>query len=561
MNLSRGPVLALLFAVVAGGTLAERPAAQAPAERPRLLVVISVDQMRQDYIERYGHQWSRGLRRLVERGARFSRASYPYLATVTCSGHATISTGTFPATHGMVLNQWFDRELGRAIPCTHDPDASILTSAGPVEGPGHSAERLRAPTLADELRVQRGDRPRIVALSQKARSAIMLGGRRPDLVAWFAGGRGWVSSSAFPTQSLTAFHAAAQAHPPESDYGKVWTRTLPPEQYLFDDDGLGERRAGWTATFPHPLTSESGRPDASFYGLWETSPFADEALGRLALAMLDELQLGQREATDLLALSFAALDLVGHAFGPRSHEVQDVLVRLDAVLGTLLEALDARVGTGRYVVVLTGDHGVSPVPEQMTAAGLEAGRIDTKALAARVEQALAPHLGPGPHVSALYYTELYFTPGTYRKVLDTPAAFAAVLETLEGTPGVYRAVRGDRLRDLPSADPLVQAATRGYMPDRSGDILIIPRPYYITATAVATHGTPYEYDARVPVVFAGPWIRPGEYLQPATPADIAPTLAWFAGITLPRTDGRVLHEALAPEPHAPLPPLPFLTGR
>jgi predicted AlkP superfamily pyrophosphatase or phosphodiesterase len=549
MSSARGSALALIVATllvtsVSGSARAQRAAAL--PERPRLLVIISVDQLRQDYLERYRHQWSRGLERLADRGARFSRASYPYPATVTCAGHATISTGTFPATHGMVLNQWFDRELGRSTPCTFDAEARNLTSEGPVDPPGHSAARLRAPAFADELRVQRGDAPRIVALSQKGRSAITLGGRRPDLVAWFGREQGWVSSDAFPSQWLPAFHAAMRQHPAEADYGKVWTRTLPPEQYLFEDDGVGERRAGWTATFPHRLEGESGRADARFYDLWETSPFADEALGRLAVAMIDELRLGQREATDLLALSFSALDYVGHSFGPRSHEVQDVLVRLDAVIGSVLDALDRRVGAHRYVVVLTGDHGVSPIPEQMLEAGIEAGRIDTKALAARVEEALAAHLGPGPHVSALFYTEVYFTPGTYRKILDTPAALAAVLRTIETTPGVYRALRGDELRDTASRDPLVQAAARGYVPDRSGDIVILPRPYFVTSTAVATHGTPYDYDARVPVVFVGPSIRSGEYLQAITPADIAPTLAWFAGITLPRTDGRVLHEALAP---------------
>jgi predicted AlkP superfamily pyrophosphatase or phosphodiesterase len=550
----RGPLALILASLLVplAPSGAQAQVARQVSGPPRLLVILSVDQMRQDYVERYGSQWTRGLKRLVERGARFTRASYPYPATVTCAGHATISTGTFPATHGMVLNQWFERELNRAVPCTHDPEAGLLTRAGPVEPPGHSARRLRAPALADELRVQRGDGPRVVALSQKARSAIMLGGRRPDLAGWFDRGRGWVSSTAFPDQWLAALHATEQRHPAEADYGKVWTRSLPPERYLFEDEGLGERKAGWTASFPHALESKSGRPDEAFYGLWETSPFSDEALGRLAMAMLDELRLGQREATDLLALSFSALDYVGHAFGPRSHEVQDVLVRLDAVVGSLLDALDQRVGAGRYVVVLTGDHGVSPIPEQMEAAGLDAGRIDTKALAERIEEALVPHLGPGPHVSALYYTEVYFTPGTYQKLLDTPAALVAALRTIERTPGVYRAVRGDELRDTPSRDPLVQAAAHGYVPDRSGDILILPRPYFITSTAVATHGTPYDYDARVPLILAGAALRPGEYLQPVTPADIAPTLAWFAGITLPRSDGRVLHEALVAEPASPL---------
>lgn len=532
-------------------TLSLTPAlAAAETSTPTLLVLLSVDQMRGDYVERYGHQWSSGLKRLVDEGARFPLAAFPYQNTVTCAGHATMSTGVFPATHGMVLNAWWDRASGRQLPCTEDPEVTNLAYGGEAKG-GDSPRRLLAATFADELRTQLAVTPRIVALSLKARSAITMAGRRADAVLWFANGR-WTTSSFYTRDRLSYLERYIAANPIERDYGSAWTKLLPESAYLFDEAPIGERGAtGWGPTFPHDLSSQAGTADGEFATKWSTSPLADAYLARLGITSVEALGMGRGPGVDFLAISFSVLDVVGHAYGPQSHEVQDVLARLDRTLGDFFTDLDRLVGRDRYVVAFTGDHGVAPVPEQMEAAGMDAGRVPSKDYVARLNGVLERHLGPGSHLASLTYTDVYFAPGIYDRLVAMPEALREVIGTIEATPGVHRVLRSDDLAvgRLPD-DPLARAASLSFHRSRSGDLIVIPRPFWLNSTAVSTHGTGYRYDTRVPLIFMGAGIRPGPSLSPATPADVPPTFAYLAGITMARTDGRVLTEVFVATPPA-----------
>ena len=551
----------LLACLTAPADAAAKAPRAAVAERPTLIVVLVVDQMRADYFERYGHQWSSGLRRLYESGARFSQGAYPYLATVTCAGHATIGTGTFPTTHGIVGNTWWDRRSGRTVSCTEDASKQPIGHGqaarpeGSQRAGSHSAHRLAVPTLAEALRADLGPASRAVSISLKPRSAIMLAGRRSDATIWFDG-TGWATSTAFSAAPIGFVQEYASAHPVEADLDKVWTRRLPEATYIGPDDARGERASeGWTPTFPHPLEGAAATPDGTFYAHWQASPFSDAYLGGLAAAAVDALHLGSGPGTDFLGVSFSALDSAGHGFGPRSHEVQDLLAGIDATLGRLFEHLDRKVGAGRYVVALSADHGVSPVPEQASADGIPAGRIVDRDVAARVEKALEPHLGAGPHVARALYTDLYFAPGVYARLQAKPEAMRAALDAVLGVPGVWRVLRREELRSRAQEDPLSRAAALSFSEDLSGDLIVVPRPYWIHVVAqnandpspggAATHGTAHDYDQRVPVLLMGAAIRPGSYESAASPADIAPTLAFLAGITPGWTDGRVLTEALS----------------
>ena len=530
----RAAVLAAVAALLLTG-------ATDAASRPKLIVVVVVDQFRTDYIEHYGPQWSRGLRRLVDTGAWFRRGVYPYLNTVTCAGHATISTGAVPSAHGMVLNEWWDREAQRPVTCTHDTEAAVVSHTG---GPAvrHSSGRLAIPALPDELRAQLRPAPRVVSLSMKARSALMMAGQRGDVVMWFENGA-WTWPTPGPGSPMPAIAEWLSAHPVEADRGRVWDRALPRERYLYDDDPTGKQPLkGWRTSLPHPLGDGT-----AFSARWEHSPFADEYLARLAAHVVSHLKLGRSPSTDYLAVSFSALDRIGHKLGPRSHEVQDALVRLDAAIGGLLDHLDRQIGRDGYVVALSSDHGVSPVPEQQQRAGIDAGRTTSAAVAQRVEEALARALGPGKYVARLFYTDLYFAPGVYDRLRANAGAMKAAVDALLNTPGIAKVYRGDELtRGLHADDPLARAAAHGYHPARSGDLILVPKPNWILSTAAATHGTAHPYDTNVPVVLAGRGIRPGTYLTDATPADLAPTLASLAGVKLPRATGRVLIEALEP---------------
>ena len=533
----------------------------APAPPPKLVVVLVVDQMRGDYIQRYGFQWTGGLRRMVDGGAWFSRAAYPYLTTVTCVGHATISTGAFPRTHGIVDNAWFDRSLGRSVGCSSDPARTTISYAAPADG-GYGPWRLQSSTLSDELRAQLPVPARVVTMSIKARAAITLAGDRADAVTWFdAAAGGFVTSSAYTPAPVPFVEAFTKANPVTADFGKVWTRSLPAERYLFADAGRGEKPASfWSAEFPHALKAKGDAPDGRFFEAWEGSPFSDDYLGRLAIASVDALKLGQGRGTDFLGVSFSALDYVGHDFGPTSHEVQDTLARLDRTIGNLLDHLDRSVGAGNYVMAFSADHGASPIPEQVAALGVDAGRLDSAAVRQAAQQALEAAFGPGSYEVRGQYSDLNLDPGAVEKVRRDPRAAEDVLRAVRTVPGVAAAFFAEQLDSHAAAgDRDARAALLSYYPGRSGDLIVIPKPYWFFVSADGTaqpgsassHGTMYGYDQRVPVVLFGKGIEPGEYTSAVTPADIVPTLAHLCGVTLAHADGEVLTEALAqPAPAA-----------
>jgi predicted AlkP superfamily pyrophosphatase or phosphodiesterase len=531
---------AALVVVVAG-----LPAgAQRPTEekRPKLAVVVVVDQMRADYLTRYSSRFSGGLRRLMRDGAWYQRAAYPYLNTITCAGHSTISTGALPYRHGMILNGWFNRATGQIMECTLDQDVTNISYNGLPGAGGNSAKWLLAQTFAEYLRDH--ERGRTVALSLKPRSALTLVGHKADAVVWFDDRGGWATSTAFSDAPVPFLQKFITENPLPADYGKTWDRLLEPAAYQGPDDGAGERPiTGWTRTFPHPLGVAGGKPDAGYYTRWQRSPFADEYLGRMAAAAVDALHLGSGPGIDFLGISFSTLDLVGHAYGPESHEVQDELLRLDHTIGRLLDHLDGAAGKDGYVLALTSDHGVGRVAEQVDGAG----RASSRDIGAAIDAALSGVWQPDKYFAASAYTDIYLTAGTLDRLERDPKATTAVLTALRAVPGVAEAFRGDeigRAELRTSSDPVKRAAALSYLEGRSGDLIIIPRENWILSANAATHGTLYDYDQRVPIIFFGAGVAPGLRGE-ATPADVAPTLAALVHAAFPATDGHALGEALA----------------
>jgi predicted AlkP superfamily pyrophosphatase or phosphodiesterase len=512
--------------------------AQQSPPKPKLVVFIAVDQMRADYLERYASLYDKGLKRLTQQGAWFKKAAYPYLNTVTCAGHSTLGTGTFPYKHGMVLNQWYERKEDKIVTCNEDPSTTEV-SYGKFGGPGDSAKRMQMPTLAELM--HRTEKAQVVTMSIKSRSAIGLAGHEGDSVTWLDERGTWETSTAY-TKTPDAWLAAfIKGNPITRDAGKIWERTLPPKRYQYSDDGPGEGKPnGWSTTFPHPLGPAG---DAAYVARWVQSPFANDYLGEMAAAAIDSLHLGKGPNIDFLGVSFSSLDVVGHTFGPRSHEVQDILVRLDATLGKLLEYLDENVGGGNYVLALSADHGVGDIPEQIG----NGGRQTAPVITAAVETALQPLLGKGPFVETNAYTDLYLKSEAAEKLKSDPRVFKAINDALLRVSGVNRVLKGEDLASesaRTSKDREVRAAALSYFPGRSGDIIIIPKENWLLAASVTTHGTLYPYDQRVPVLFYGAGIRPGAYNDPATPADVATTLASIVGVQLPSPDGQVLKSAL-----------------
>jgi len=539
-------VAALLAAVLLASIVAAAqtaPPAAPSLEKPKLVVFISVDQMRGDYIDRFRHQWSKGLRRLVDDGAWFRQADYPYYNTVTCSGHASMSTGTVPAVHGMVLNQWWERNNSRLVACTDDENAKLITYGIPVKSIGNSAHYLMSNTLADEMRLQGSPAPKVVSISLKARSAIMLGGRKPDAVIWLDEADGeWVTSTAFAKQPTPFFADYITKHPLQAEMGRKWERSLTKDKYLYDYSTQNRRGIALVSSeFPHTVRGRGDEQRGAFTDAWESSPFSDAYLNALAMTSIDAMKLGRGPGTDYLAIGFSALDKVGHDFGPDSHETQDTLIHLDTQLGVLFDKLDREIGKGHYVVALTSDHGVAPVPERVKAMGFDAGRINTGAVGRAIDGVLARELGPATYQTRVIYNDIYFNDGVYVKLTQNARAMEAVLDLVRKTEGVWRVYRKEQLS---ATDPLTRAPAFSHYEGRSGDIKMLGRAYWITSSSTTTHGTGHRYDTRVPVMLYGFGIRKGEYLDPVAPIDLAPTLALLTGVTLPDAMGRVLSEAL-----------------
>jgi predicted AlkP superfamily pyrophosphatase or phosphodiesterase len=529
----------------------------AKSSRPKLVVLLVVDQMRGDYVDKFREQWTGGLKRLLTEGAWFRAAAYPYAATETCPGHSTISTGSFPASHGIVANGWWDREQQKMTTCTGDPNVRNSAYAGGSAKGGDSAWRMQVPSFAEELKFQTGGATRVVSFSLKARSAISMAGHKGDAVTWIDSPGSLMTSSAFG--SMPFVEEFARKNPVTQDFGKSWSLSLPRTSYLYDEAATGARIPdGWTARFPHALRGKDGSvaPDGAFYEQWSDSPFADTYLTRLAEAAVDSLGLGKSGATDFLAIGYSSVDHLGHAFGPRSWEIQDILVRLDKDLGELFEFLDKRVGAGNYVVALSADHGVAPVPADMQKTGVDADILSLPELQGRIEKAVEPFNYAKPVVARMAGNELYFVEGVYTRLKADPAAMKAVLDAISTMPGVAAVYRAEELGNgTTSIAQTRRAAVLSYFAGRSGDLYVLQKPYWLldgspdgNKRATGTgHGTPYNYDQHVPVFFLGFGIQPGEYFEPVTPADIAPTLAALTGVTLATRDGRVLAEALRRE--------------
>jgi len=533
-----------------------KPISVAQARRPKLVVILVVDQMRSDYIDKFRANWTGGLKRLVDEGAWFHDAAYPYAATETCVGHSTISTGAFPATHGMISNEWWDREQQKDVTCTSNPNLKSVRYGGDTTDGGDDVNKMLIPAFADELKYQSIKPTRVVSFSLKARAAITLGGHQGDAVTWFDSSKGlWMTSSAYPTAAFVDEYA--EAHPVSADFGKTWAPLLPESAYAYDRTATGAVfPPGSGAALPHPLRGADGtaKPDAIFYAQWQASPFSQAYLAEIAVDSVDKLHLGRGAGTDFLSVSFSSLDYVAHAFGPRSWEVQDELASLDHDLAIFFAHLDKSVGRGNYVVAFSADHGGAPIPEDLKKTGIDSGWLSLEDVRNRAEKALESFDFPKPAIASVGGGDVYLKPGVLDKLQSLPQAYDALLKAIESVPGVARVYLANEVDGRPATlNPILRAESASFYKPRSGDLVIVPKPYWPWDYGTAknprrygtTHGTPYYYDQRVPVIFMGYGIQPGEYHADATPADIAPTLAEICGITLVSRDGHALPDALA----------------
>jgi hypothetical protein len=521
-----------------------------PPQPPSLAVLVVFDQMRADYLTRWRDLFCRGgFRRLQEGGAWFQNCHYPYAFTVTGAGHASLLTGCSPRTHGIIGNDWYDRAAGKTVSCAEEERYLRVPPAPPRKEPNRfgngSPDRLLAPSLPDVLKESAGDEARVVSLSLKDRAAVLPGGRHPDACYWWDPADGLFATSNYYRDAPHPWVAELnRSRPADRWFDHPWERLLPGLDYTPrsgpDDvpgEGMGTAQG---RTFPHPLTGGVGRPGNKSYAALFNSPYGNDLLLELVKHAIDGEELGRHAAPDLLCVSFSSNDAVGHTWGPDSQEVMDTTLRSDRTMQRLLDYLDEHVGRGRYLLALTADHGVCPLPEVSRRQGKDAGRIDLKLLLRHAQAALDAAFGPDPEKAPWFRADtiaFYLNQDMLRRRgLEQAAAEKVLAEALKKEPGIQTAyTRTELLRGEP-ADAIGRSVWQSFHPERSGDVLPVLQPYYIPGEpwlTGTTHGTPHPYDTHVPLLVYGPEVRAGVRQEAVTPQAVAAILAHGLRVATP----------------------------
>jgi predicted AlkP superfamily pyrophosphatase or phosphodiesterase len=546
-TLSRVAALAGLAVGLGGVTAPARAAAPAAAATvggkvapaaPKLVVLLVADQFRADNLTRLGPILDAGgLRRLLQRGAT-AIGHYGQQNTYTGPGHALIATGSYGYLNGITQNKFWNQRSGRSESMLYDDSVKILGNKKQSADDDNSPRNFIGSTVFDELRLLRPE-SKVVAVALKGRGAILLGGHLGQ--AYFFSDQGEMTSSTFYMNQLPAWVQKWNSEKlVDKAFGTRWERLLPAEQYRTPDDAPHESSLmGLGRTFPHPTTGGLSAPGPAYYETVAYTPIGLDAEMSFVRAALAGEKLGQGAATDVLAISISSTDLVGHLYGPFSQEYQDMALRLDRAVATLLAELEKRFKPGELLVAFTADHGATPIPDEVLEAHMLAGRIKKDMIKSTVQKALVAQFGPGDWVMALEDPSIYLSAKLIAQAKVDPllveeAAGKALLE-LPGVLGFF--TRTQLLRGwLPPTDAAT-AVSRSYFPPRAGDLVVVPAPFYFWGKygeneQGSSHGSFYRYDTDVPVVLYGPWFQPGEY-GVIEMVDFAATLAHVLKLTPP----------------------------
>jgi predicted AlkP superfamily pyrophosphatase or phosphodiesterase len=561
-------LLALLFAC---------SAVAAEPEKPRLVVLVVFDQMRGDYLERWKALFGDGgFARLQSEGAWYANCHYPYAITATGPGHASLLTGCGPNTHGIVGNSWYERSSGAVVNCSQHtryqrvpplpknlPPDELLdefkpreivqekqadTTVTPAKAYG-TPERLLAPTFGDALKAATDGKGKAFGFSFKDRSALLPLGAKADGAYWLDSTDGTIITSTYYRDAVHPWVAEInRKRAIDRWFGKNWERLrddLDYEKFSGPDDVVGESKGSRQGvTFPHRMDGGLKRPGKAYYDALATSPFGNELILELAKAAVVAEKLGQDDVPDLLSISFSCNDPVGHAWGPDSQEVLDTMLRSDRQMADLLAFLDQNVGEGKYILCMTADHGICPLPEIATQRGLDAQRVSVRNMLTNAETFLRRTFDPLGDGKARFienrsgYWIYLNTKLIASKGLELSDVTTTLVRHLQKQEGILRVFTPADLKgELDPYDSIGHRLRMSYYPDRCGDIGCLLKPYWLegdpkTGTGTS-HGTPYSYDTHVPLLVFGPNVQPGIRREEVTPNAIAAIFAKSVGIAPP----------------------------
>ncbi len=524
---------------------------------PKLIVQITIDAFRGDFLSRYDHMLGDdGLRYLTTNGIHYTDAHYEHANTETIVGHASLATGTVPARHGMVGNVWYDRNQNRLVYNIEDPAYHLLTANSDVDQAneidptqraantdGRSPRAILAPTFSDELATHYNGESKIFGVSVKDRGAVSLAGHAGKAF-WFSKASGeFVSSSYYFDRYPDWVNRWNAAKPVNQFAGTSWQLAHDRSRYRYaeaDDQHYETDFPGFGRTFPHPFGEADDKYTTTRLTL---SPAGDELTLQFATALMKNEKLGTDDIPDYLAISFSSSDYVGHIFGASSLETEDNVAHLDATIAALLAMLDETVGLENTLLVLSADHGQPEVPGHLHAIGRPAAQYFEKHQIdeGTVNQTLMSQFGTDESlIEAFFQPYIYLDLDVIEKhQLDPAIVEQAAVKLIESLDGVHTAFsRSAMTSGQMSETVLARQVRNNFHPDRSGDIYVVFEPQvYINdfdgLTVASTHGSPWQYDTHVPVIFAGHGIRPQKIARRVTPYDVAPTLAAILGVTAP----------------------------
>ncbi len=530
--MKKTPLLTLLI-LIASSTIA-----LAQTERPKLVVGIIVDQMRQEYLYRFeNHYGENGFKRLMNEGFEVKNGHYDYIPTYTGPGHASVYTGTTPRTHGIISNSWYSRELKGMMYCAGD---STVTAVGGTEKNGKiSARNLLSTTITDELKLFTQGKSKVVGVAIKDRGSSLPAGHMADGAYWYDSSTGTFMSSTYYIEELPKWVQKFNKQEKADDYLKQkWNTVKSIETYIesaadnnpYETPFKGQR----LPEFPYDL--KKLRDENGNFGLISNTPFGNSLTTDFALAAIEGEALGDDEVTDFLALSYSSTDYVGHQFGPHSKEVQDTYIRLDQDLARLFEALDNQLGKDGYLVFLSADHAVADVPNYLKDLKVPAGNFTEKKHLPAITTALNAQYGVGDWLENTSSDQVFLNLALLEERKVNKAEIQAFLaDQLNQLEGVAQAFTGTDMTNNyynSGSQALLQA---GYNLDRSGDILLVYEPGWISSSwpTGTTHGSGYTYDTHVPILFYGWGIPKGSTVKKYAITDIAPTLSMLLNIKLP----------------------------
>ena len=512
--------------------------------RPKLVVGIIVDQMRQEYLYRFAPKFGEGgFHRLVNEGFMLSNAHYNYVPTYTGPGHASVYTGTTPAAHGIIGNDWFDKRQDKMVNCVEDEKQKPI---GSQTGNGDvSPWRMLPSTVTDELELATQRRTKTIGISLKDRGAVLPAGHTPDGAFWYDGTTGKFITSTYYKSALPVWVDQFNARKlPDAYLDQTWNTVYPIEQYKEsgpDNTPYEVAPKGKdNPVFPYDL--KALRKTNGEHELLPSTPFGNDLLTQLALAAIAGEDMGKDEWTDFLAISYSSPDIIGHAFGPNAIEVEDTYIRLDKNIEEILQTLDRTVGKGAYLVFLTADHGVADVPEYLKDIKiLSTAHEPDKSYEKPLKEYLASYF-PGKEIikkisnGQVFFDHSLFNADPKSSGIEYMVVSELVKNYLLGLAGVAEVYTRQSIMATDfSAGGTAGMIKRGFHTVQSGDIAVVLAPGWIPGfgTKGSSHGSGYPYDTHVPILFYGFGVAHGTTAAYHPITDIAPTLSVLLKVKFP----------------------------